>query len=175
MEGKKLTLALEVPSYLKTVCLFRRAIFVLEEALYDCSSYGSLVDKSVVGFLRPIQFQSTRLRFCPLKAYQDKCHQGKHTAATAVNLEVTASSAHLSFSNSLLISLAHSCKLLHLLPNIRQNHDLSFVLSHSLALTIFVICFCRVSTSELSLPFYAVKAPSPTSTPSFPPSRQDDE
>ena len=130
MEGKKLTLALEVPSYLKTVCLFRCVIFMLEEVLYDCSSYRSLVDKSVVGFLRPIQFQSTHLRSCSLKAYQDKCHQGKHTAAAAVNLAVTTSSAHPSFSISRLVSLAHSCNLLHLLPIIRQNHDLSFVLSH---------------------------------------------
>jgi hypothetical protein len=46
-EGKKLTLVLEVPSCLRPV---HRVIFVLEGALYDCSSYKSLVDESVAGF-----------------------------------------------------------------------------------------------------------------------------
>jgi hypothetical protein len=107
LEGKKLSLALR-----STLLPENRLSFSLcnihVRRRYDCTGYRSLVGKSVAGFPRPIQFRWTGPRPCPLKAYQDKCHQGKHTAAVTVNLAVTASPTHPLFSISLLLIHASS-------------------------------------------------------------------
>jgi hypothetical protein len=132
---------------------------------------GPLSNKSVVGFLRPIPFQSTRLRSCLLKAYQDKCHQGKHCSGSGKS----GSDGFLCSSIILHQPIDFASSFMQAPSNIRQNHDLSFVLCHTDLLQQYswsdsVECQVRTLPS-----FLRSQRPSPMSTPSFSPSRRDDE